>query len=275
MPATDATRPIPETLKEYGRGIVGGLIFAFAPLYTMEVWWQAFIAQPRVVLIALPLTFVVLIAYSYYAGLREDQSIRSNALEALETLALGFLVAFVVLTLLGQLSSSLSPRVYVLLLTIEAMTCAIGVAVGSTQLGDDPDEEEPASETGVLHELAYSILGAIIIVSGFTPTAEVMVTSLEAPPWAPAGVAVLSFVLALGIVSYISFNGTGRLKDGTYAGGPIGDAFVTYAIAILVSAALLWGVGRFEGMGAGACVFMTVYLAWPATLGASAGRFLL
>ena len=241
----------------------------------MEIWWQGFIAQPKVVLVALPLTFVVLVAYAYYAGLREDRSVASNALEALETLALGFLVAFVVLTLLGQLSTSLSPRIYILLLTIEAMACAIGVAVGSTQLGDDIDEAESASETGVVHELAYSILGAIIIVSGFTPTMEVVVTALEAPPWAPVGVAALSFALALGIVSYINFNGTGRMQDGIYAGGPIGDAFVTYAIAIIVSAVLLWGVGRFEGVGAGARVFMIVYLAWPATLGASAGRFLL
>ena len=271
------TRSLTDSLKGYGRGIVGGLLFAFAPLYTMEIWWQGFVAQPRILVLAIVVTYVVLVAYAHYAGLHDDDSVPSNFLEAFEALAIGYLVAWVVLTFLGQLSSDLSFRAYVSKLTIEALSCAIGVSVGSTQLGQDPDEEgsSDAKEFTMIHAFAYSVLGALVIVAGFTPTMEIVALGLKAPYWAILGTMVLSLVMALGIVTYIDFRGADSVSDGIYAGGPLGDAFVTYAIGLVMSAALLWSVGRFQDVGVGAQVAMTVYLAWPATLGASVGRFLL
>lgn len=273
-------RPIPETLKEYGRGLVGGLIFAFAPLYTMEVWYQGFIASPQVVLLALLATYAVLVAYAYYVGLHTDRTLGSNFAEAFETVALGFVVALVVLVLLGQLSLDLSPNVFLARLTLEGLVCAIGVAIGSAQLGTDPDDEgpdKPPREGGVagfVHQIAYTVLGATIIIAGVAPTEEVVVTGVEAPIPAVLATAVLSFVLALAIVHALDFRGSGGQGE-VYAGGAVGDALVTYAISLVLSAALLWATGRFGGVGLGAALSMTVYLAWPTVIGGAIGRLLL
>src|SRR5687768_4310411 len=35
-------RSITESLREYGRGVAGGLMFSLPLLYTMEVWWAGF-----------------------------------------------------------------------------------------------------------------------------------------------------------------------------------------------------------------------------------------
>lgn len=279
MPSTD-TRPLSETLKGYGRGVVGGLIFALAPLYTIEIWWQGFIASPEVLIVATLGTFLILVAYAHYAGLHSDRSLLYNAFEALETITLGFIVAFVVLKLVGQLPWTLSFIEFVSRLTIEGLTTSIGVAIGSTQLGQDPNEDQQSSggeqkQHGYIHDVAYSVLGAMIIVAGFTPTQEIMIAALEATPLAVLGTMVLSFLLALGVESYFDFRGANPNKGDLYIGGPLGDALVTYAIALSISAVLLWSVGRFDGTGFTAFLCMTVYLALPATLGAAVGRLLL
>ncbi len=274
------TRPIPTTLRNYGRGLVGGMLFAFAPLYTMEVWYQGFIAEPRVVLVAVVATYAVLVAYSFYAGLHTDRSLAYNLAEALEALVLGFVVSFVVLKLIGQLPGDLSTSVYLKRLTLEGLASAIGVAIGSTQLGEDADdtgEGQPGEEGGLrgfVHQIAYSVLGATIVIAGVAPTAEVVVTGMEAPIPAVLATAALSFVIALTVVHHLDFRGSSQAGN-VYAGGTLGDAVVTYAIGIVCSAVLLWSVGRFEGVGLGAGLCMVVYLAWPATLGAAVGRLLL
>ncbi|MGB3542466.1 DUF2391 family protein [Rubrivirga sp.] len=273
-------RTIPETLKGYARGLVGGLIFALAPLYTTEVWLQGFIATPGIMLLATIITFCVLVAYAHYAGIHDTGGLIAEMLEALEILAIGFFVGWIILKLLGQLPSSLSFEVTVNRIVLLGLTSSVGVAVGSVQLGENPDDESDDNDQdprGLVHEIAYSVLGAILIVSGFATTMEIVVIALEAPPWAVFGTAALSFFLALGVMSYFNFRGSGRVTDGggIYAGGPLGDACVTYGIGLVLAAGLLWSVGRFDGTGLAPAVFMTVYLALPATLGASVGRLIL
>ena len=98
-----SVRPVKETLKEYARATAGGLLFAIAPLYTMEIWWQGYITPPLLMIVSAVLMFGVLVAYAYYAGLHEDKSLVNNMLEAAETVALGTIIAILVLKLAGQL----------------------------------------------------------------------------------------------------------------------------------------------------------------------------
>jgi uncharacterized membrane protein len=50
---------------------------------------------------------------------------------------------------------------------------------------------------------------------------------------------------------------------------------VTYAVALAVSAAILWLFGRMDSVGLATIVGQTVVLGLPASLGASVGRLLL
>ena len=50
---------------------------------------------------------------------------------------------------------------------------------------------------------------------------------------------------------------------------------ISYAIAIVASAALLWFFGRFDGVSLEIAVRQITVLALPASIGASAGRLLL
>ena len=282
MPAASSTRPIPETLKQYGRSVAGGLLFAIAAIYTMEIWWQGYVTPAYVVLITFAANVLVLAAYAHYAGVRDDKGLKASFYEAMECLALGFVLTAALLFFIGQLSSEMSVFEIMSRIVMVGVYVSIGVAVGATQLGDDPDEGDDGGEKSeeqekghIGHEAALSFLGAILISSSVAPTEEVLLISVQAQGWQTLVVALISFVIALGIVSYTNFKGTATHDNSVFAGGPLGDAVVTYAVALLASAAILWTAGRFGGTGLDATLAMIVFLGLPASLGAAAGRLLL
>ena len=267
-------RPIPQTLKEYGRATAGGLLFASASLYTMEIWWQGYTVPSHIVFVRFLGVLALLTAYSHYDGLHDGASLWHDVFEAFEAIALGFLITVVTLKLAGQLPSGIGGREAIQRVVMAGGVTAIGVAVGTAQLGaEDDDEDEDASHGGMLHGLALSVLGAFLIGSSVAPTEEILMIGSESPGWAALAAALLSYVLALGIVSYVQFRGSGRV--GEITGHAAADAVVTYAAALTVSAYLLWSTGQFEGLGGLAALDLVVYLGFPCTLGAAAGRLLL
>ena len=278
--ASATVRPVTDTLKSIGRALAGGMLFAVASMYTMEIWWQGYTVSPVVVLVTFLVTLVVLTAFAHYAGMSDEKTLLSDVIEGTQSITLGFLATWIVLNLAGQLSTEMSAAEYVARIIMVGVSAAIGVAVGTTQLGKAPDEK--GDKTGekekgnVGHELTLSALGAVLIGISVAATEEVLLIAVGASPWESLGIALLSFAIALGIVSYTNFKGSKETdEDGAFAGGVLGDAFVTYAVALVVSAALLWSAGRFGSMAVGPMVHLTVYLGLPCALGASAGRMLL
>jgi len=83
------------------RGI-GGLLFSLPLLYTMEVWWAGFTTHP------LRLIYVLPPSRCYwdnrYSGLRCDASPAEVAIDSVEEMGLGLLIAAFVLWLLGQIT---------------------------------------------------------------------------------------------------------------------------------------------------------------------------
>jgi uncharacterized membrane protein len=59
--SASAERSIAKSLREYARGIAGGLMFSLPLLYTMEMWWAGFTSQPERLLLYIAATFALLI----------------------------------------------------------------------------------------------------------------------------------------------------------------------------------------------------------------------
>jgi uncharacterized membrane protein len=85
---------------------------------------------------------------------------------------------------------------------------------------------------------------------------------------------LLSLLLTAVILFYIEFAGSGRFVRHGGIGTVLVGTVVTYAVALAVSAAVLWFFGRFD-QALITCISQTVVLGFAATLGASAGRLLL
>ena len=121
--------PISETLKEYGRGVAGGLVFSLPLLYTMEVWWTGFTASPLRLIAFVITTFGLLMLYNRFAGMHEDATLWDVVLDSFEEMALGVVLSAGVLWMLGRISPGDWLSEIVGKIVVEAMIAAIGVSV--------------------------------------------------------------------------------------------------------------------------------------------------
>ena len=274
--------PVNNSLREYGRGLAGGLMFSLPLLYTMEVWWTGFVAEPMRLLVYVAATFVLLLGYNHYAGLHQDASWTEVAIDSVEEMGLGLVLAATVLFLLGQLEADMDAYEIVGKITVEAMTVAIGISVGTSQLGGGGEEREKGgAEASAKDEVTFggqlviAACGSMLFASNVAPTEEIIMIASEARVQNLLGLAVLSLLLTGLILYYIEFTGSGQFVPARGVVSVVIGTAVTYAVALAVSAAVLWFFGRMDEVTLHTAVAQTVVLGLAATLGASAGRLLL
>lgn len=282
-----------ETLKEYGRGVIGGLLISLPLIYTMEVWWNGFIAPPAYLLSCVGVTYLLLLGYNRYAGMKEDSSFREICWESVEEIGLGFIVSFLFLLLTSRIDMGMSLDEITGKVIVEAMIVAIGISVGTSQLGggngDEESEGEEESESkedsegkgdsdkkkdgGNLKRLILSVCGAVLFASSVAPTEEILMIAVEAEDFELLLMVFTSLILGGIIVYFSEFKGAPKDRPGGFK--MLLDLSVMYSIALLVSFAFLWFFGRTQDYSLYIIVAQMVVLGIPAALGASAGRFLI
>lgn len=287
-------RPVHKSLQEYARGIAGGLLFSLPLIYTMEVWWAGFTSHPMRLFFYVVVTFVLLLGYNQFAGLRHDASLREVAIDSVEEMGLGLLLSSAMLLLLRRVTFDMTTSEIVGKIVIEAMPVAIGVSVGTAQLGggdgkstdtgaggDDRSKKtrgEKAGAKDLTHfggQMVIALCGAVLFAANVAPTEEVVQLASEIGSWNLLGLALASIALGALVLFYSDFTGAQRFAPSEGVFVVIIGATITYAVALLSSAMILWFFGRFEGVGWATVIAETVVLGLAATLGASAGRLLL
>jgi len=128
--------PINQTLKEYGRGLGGGLLFSLPMLYTMELWSTGFLAGPARLAIYLAVGLALLVGYNHFVGLRGDHTLAGSLFESVEEMGMGFVVTALILWLIGLLKPGMSRQEMVGKIVVESLTVAIGISIGKSQLGN-------------------------------------------------------------------------------------------------------------------------------------------
>ncbi|WP_299824747.1 TIGR02587 family membrane protein [uncultured Pontibacter sp.] len=273
------SRPVTQSLKEYARGIAGGLLFSFPMLYTMEVWWAGFIAKPSDLLILMLVTFLLLLGYNRYAGMHPGVTWRSVVVDSFEELGLGLLLSFAMLLILNRIHfNGMGLDEVMGKVIIEAMAVSIGVSVGTAQLGtrnDEQEEEEEVARDTKSAMVVLALCGAIIVGGNVAPTEEVLLIAVEATPAHILFLALVSVLLCMIVVYFSDFRGTIRGEANSLAFNITFDTCLSYLIALAASAFMLWFFGRFDGESLWTCVAQSVVLGVITSLGASAGRLLI
>ena len=264
---------IRESLKEYGRGVVGGLLFALPLLYTMEVWQTGIVASPLRLLSGLAGTFGLLLLYNRYSGLREDASFWEVAVDSVEELALGLVVAALLLWLTGRLGEGDGLEALVGKVGVCGMMSAIGVSVGTAQLGaDNPQEDRDVHLGG---QLAVALCGAVLVAGNVAPTEEIARIAYAVSPLMLLGLVALALGLVAVVAEACDLRGSRPWSDDIPVPAPVFAATTTVAVGLLASFALLTFFGGLAGNDFSVQVAQTVVLGLPASIGASAGRLLL
>jgi putative integral membrane protein (TIGR02587 family) len=277
-------RTIPKSLKEYARGITGGLIFSLPLLFTMEVWWAGFTANYLHLVVYMVFTFALLIGYNFFAGLRKDSCLSEVLIDSVEEMGIGIMMSAFILWLLDRIYYQMDPAEAIGKIVVEGMIVAIGVSIGTAQLGDDDeqDKDDGGMESGgndgkpsIQKQVVLSICGAVIFAANVAPTEEIVILGYEIQSWKLLLVVVLSLTFSSIILHFSSFKGSfsHSIKDELpYIAGA---SMMAYTVALIVSTLVLWFYGRLTDVSLSVALSQIIILSIPSSLGASAGRLLL
>ena len=266
--------PYSESLREYGRGLGGGLLFSLPLLYTMEVWWTGFIAGPIRLLAYIAATFVLLLGYNTYAGMRHDADWADVAIDSVEEFGLGVVTAVTLLAILGRITADMTFQEVLGKVVVESGIAAIGFSVGTAQLGGN-GETSSNRQPHAAGQAVIALCGAVLIGSNIAPTEEILLIASEIGPIRLLLLVAASVLLGMLVLFFSDFARANRYARAETIGQAVRGGIITYAVAVIAAAASLWFFGRFHGAGVEIAVAQIVVLALPATLGASAGRLLL
>jgi putative integral membrane protein (TIGR02587 family) len=273
-------RTAAQSLQEYGRGIAGGLMLSLPLLYTMEVWWAGFSAHPWRLLCYMLATFVLLLGYNRYGGLRRDASMMEVAIDSVEEMGIGIVISAVALFLLGRITFEMPFNEMAGQIVVEAMTVAIGVSIGTAQLGGDDEDEGLAGDTGEqqIHfggQMLLALCGAVLFASNVAPTEEIVMIAVEISWGRLLVLALVSMLVGSLILHFSEFKGARQfVRTESFSAILIGTV-LTYAVALVASALILWFFGRFDGVTLYTALAQIIVLGVAASFGASAGRLLL
>jgi putative integral membrane protein (TIGR02587 family) len=260
----------------------------------MEMWWAGISVRPGRLIVYVVATFVLLLGYNRYVGLRRDDSWAEVAIDSIEEMGLGILISTLMLFLLGRLDAGERAHELIGKIVIEAMTVAVGVSVGTAQLGGLRNRQrnggsvrEHTGMRGVdsarerrgvswFHgQLVIAFCGAVLFAANIAPTEEIPMIAARTTMWRLVGLSLLAMALGGLVLYYSGFTGSDRhVSHGGIANAIVGSV-ITFAVALAASALLLWFFGRFDGAGTALIASQVLVLAFVATLGASAGRLLL
>ncbi|RYG30405.1 DUF2391 family protein [bacterium] len=264
---------VKNSFREYAQGVAGGLLFSLPLLYTMEVWAHGVSASPLRLLVGIAATFALLCLYNNFAGIREDHSFAEVLIDSVEEFGIGLALSAAVLFLLGRIGPHTTLSEGFGMIIVQGCTSAIGVSVGTAQLGGDAPERK--GEPSLLSQVAIALCGAVLIAANVAPTQEIMLLGVEATPLRILAMLGASLALAAFALGAAAVRGQRDFKGDSALPRLIEGPVVTVAVALVSSGALLWWYGRLGGDGPGAAIAQVVALAVPATLGGSVGRALL
>lgn len=295
-------KSVDTALKEFGRGLAGGLLFSLPMLYTAEFWIAGFLTSPSNLLIYLIVGIFLLLVYNRYVGLSSDHNLFACFMEALEELGLGIVVTLIILYFVGRITPDMSYSEVIGKIVVNSITVAIGIAIGKSQLGDNPEsdeegeEEKDEDEEGeeekappqldesdpksriryVMRSINLALCGSLVVAANIAPTDEVYTIALETDPFKILLIAIVSLIIGSAILYHINFHGSKEKKIHRETFWEMAaESFTMYTLALLISAFMLWFFGRFDGLSIYLITAQTVVLGFPAALGASAGRFLI
>lgn len=295
-----------QSVREYARGIAGGLLFSLPLLYTMEMWEMGLAAEPGRLLVGLGFGFLLLLGYNRYAGLRCDAGLAEVVIDTVEELGLGLLLAAAILWLVGSIDAGTRMPELMGKVVIEGLAVAIGVSVGTAQLGgeapgvveegeDEEGEDENEDDDGACEakrppagqaeatrgpawlagQMTLATCGAVLVAANVAPTEEIEDIARALSVVQQLGLTGLTVAIGVLVLYSSDFHGSRDHVLFHARTDVLFGSLATYLVSMFAAAALLWFFGRFDDNGPAFCLAETIVLGLPTAIGASAGRLLL
>lgn len=258
------------------RACAGAVIFGLPLLMTMEMWSLGF-TMPGWKLALLVAGFLpVLVLLSWHAGFEPTFSWRDDVVDALVAYAVGCAVSALVLWLFGVLTAEDTVAEAVGKVTLQAVPASIGALLAQAQLGEREATAARGPGPHYASEIFIMAVGALFLAFNIAPTGEMLEISLMLGPWKVVLLLLTSLALMHGFVYSVAFRGAAEHREqASFHSLFLRYTLAGYAVALLLSAWLLWCFGRLDGLSASAALRAVVVLGFPAAVGAASARLIL
>lgn len=271
-----------DELREQGRGIVGALLVVGTTyLYTMETWWWGWTLPIWYLLIYAFVGLGVVLAITRSVGFREGgngddgsedgglkKSVRETVAAFAELVFQSFLTAYLVLLVMGIVEIG-DPWILVARLgLLEVVPLGFGAAMANELLRG----ETQTGRRSLTQMLGTFSIGAVFVSGGIAPTQEIELIAAHMGWGRAAMLVVLALLVAYLMLYELELRGQqGRVQSRRKL-WQFGEAFLVYAVALVVGAGMLAAFGHFDNVPLPVMVTMLVVVSFPASIGASAAR---
>lgn len=294
IPRTPPTRHEPRSawsdqVDDAMRGLASGFLVGIPVVFTVDSWWLGDQITPLNALFLLGFAYLLTLAAVYWIGfhhgLRRGWDYFGDALEAL---ALSVVALVVILWALGQIGDGQASSVALGRIAVASAPVALGVAIANHLLPRnasrfDPDAGDATAlrrraarspQRQTMLELAAAAAGALFLCLSIVPVDDLSAITTEVPLRNLPRVILLSLAVTYSIVFAAGFHGErARQQSSGPLQRPIVETVVAYVIALAVSLAALRLFGRIGAETSFLETYSrTVLLAFPASMGAAAGR---
>jgi putative integral membrane protein (TIGR02587 family) len=264
------------------RAVGGAIIFGLPLLMTMEMWWLGFSMDRLRLALLIVATVPLLVGLSHVSGFEETFEAREDVRDTFVAFAVGFVVGAGVLALFGVLRPGMPLGEVVGKVALQAVPGSIGALLAQSQLGqhaggnDGEGGERGRGRSRYAGQVFLMAAGALFLAFNVAPTEEMVLISYVMSPWHVLALVAVSLVVMHAFVYAVEFRG----QEAVPAGTPLWSVFlrftvVGYAVALLISAYVLWTFGRLDDTGWGERAAAVLVLGFPAAVGAAAARLIL
>jgi putative integral membrane protein (TIGR02587 family) len=241
---------------------------------TMEMWQLGF-SMARLPLALFMLVMIpVLIGLEYYTGFKETTTVLDEAADAAVAYGVGLVASAVVLTLFNLISLDEPLSSVVGKIALQAVPASFGATLSGSQFGaQGTAERRHQREAGFGGILFLMAVGALFVSFNVAPTEEMVLIASRMTQWHAIALAITSLVLIHGFVYAVNFRGApARSEHVGQSSLFLRYTVPGYAIALLVSAYVLWTFGRYDDHALTRMIMEAVVLGFPASIGAAAAR---
>jgi len=274
--------PTREKNRQFAIGLAhasgGALLFAMPMMMTLEMWSLGFFMDPLRLVVFILLNVPLLIGLSYYAGFEETDYYLEDVVDAFTAYAVGFTTSALLLWLMAIIEPGMSVDEIIGKIAVQAVPASIGAMLVRSQLGERQRKEEKRRDTHYAGGLFLTAVGALYLSISLASTEETIHIASAMSVAQLLGLMLLSLVLLHGFLQATINRGKTDLPadEATFRRVFFRHTVIAYAIALLISALILWIFGHTDGQGGlPELIRSAVVLAFPAALGAGAARLIL
>lgn len=265
-----------DVMQNFARSAIGAINFGMPLLYTMETWWLAW-RLPTWVILAFAVVGIAAIAVTgdlIGIDVRERERPtpwRRFATQFAELLLTSLVASYAVLLLFGIVERDDSFQDIVRLGLLQVVPLGLGASIANALFREREGSASQAPPT-FRKEMATFALGAALFAFNVAPTEEMELMAAHAGWWHLLLVAAVSLVVTHLVLYELEFRGRAGRLAGMTPTLRWGETFGGYAIALAVSAALLFGYGHFLGVSLEEAIQLTIVLSMVAAFGGAAAR---